>query len=302
MSPTVGVIGLGVMGEPMAGRLLAAGWRVVVHNRSRGAVERLRAAGAFAADSPAEVARRAPAVITMLPSPAAVESVVLGAGGLLAAAEPRTLLVEMSTSTPGLAIRTHACLRARGAAALDAPVSGGEGGARAGTLSVMAGGDADAVARARPLLDVLAARITHVGGPGAGQTAKAANQVVVALNIQAVAEALALARDAGVDPALVREAMRGGFADSTALEVHGDRMLRASYRPGAAMRLHLKDLRIALDVAGAHGTRLPAAEGVTARMAACVAAGGGDRDHAALALAYQPAAVTPHNVPGQEPR
>jgi len=284
MSERVGVIGLGLMGRPMAERLVAAGHRVVVHNRSRGAVDALVAAGATAAASPAELAHAADVVITMLPDPDTVEAILLGEGGVVEAAGPDTLLIDMSTSSPALALRIHE----RHAASVDAPVSGGVAGVRGGTLSIMAGGEAAAVARAQPLLDALGARVTHVGGPGAGQIAKAANQLVVALNIQAVAEALALARAAGVDPAVVREALRGGFADSRVLDEHGARMLARDFAPGGALRLHLKDLRIALELGAQHGMGLPAGEQVAARVAELVEAGHGDRDHSALLLAYEP--------------
>lgn len=286
MSTPVGVIGLGVMGRPMARRLLAAGHPVIVHNRSRPAVDALVAAGAQAARSPAEVARGAAIVLTALPDPDAVEAVVLGPDGVREGAARGGLLVDVSTSAPALARRIHSALAEQGVDALDAPVSGGERGAHGGTLTVMVGGGADAVARAWPVLDVLAARITHVGGPGAGQIAKAANQVIVALNIQAVAEALALARAAGVDPARVREAIRGGFAESTVLDQHGDRMLRGDFRPGAALRLHAKDLRLAAELAADAGIELPATAAVRDAVAALIADGHGEEDHAVLVARY----------------
>jgi 3-hydroxyisobutyrate dehydrogenase-like beta-hydroxyacid dehydrogenase len=192
----------------------------------------------------------------------------------------------MSTSPPALAQRLAAALSGRGAAALDAPVSGGVTGAREGTLTIMAGGEAADLERARPVLEALGSRVTHVGGHGAGQVAKAANQLVVALNIQAVAEALALAEAAGADPALVREALQGGFADSRVLAEHGARMLAGDYEPGGALRLHLKDLRIVLDLAQQAGVELPAAEQVAAAVAALVEAGHGELDHSALRLRY----------------
>jgi 2-hydroxy-3-oxopropionate reductase len=279
----VAVIGLGRMGRPMAARLLAAGHEVVVHNRSRGPVEALARQGARPAGSAAEAAREADAVVTMLPDPATVVAVVLGDGAPADAAPPDTLLIDMSTSSPALATRIHE----RHPASVDAPVSGGVTGAREGTLTIMAGGDAEAIERARPVFAALGARVTHLGGPGAGQIAKAANQLVVALTIQAVAEALALARAAGVDPAAVREALTGGFADSRVLAEHGARMLQRDFEPGGALRLHLKDLRIALELAAEHGAALPATEQVAARVAELVEAGLGDRDHSALLLAYE---------------
>jgi 2-hydroxy-3-oxopropionate reductase len=274
----VGVIGLGRMGRPMAERLLAAGHEVVVHNRSRGPVDALAAQGARPAGSAGEVARAADVVITVLPDPDTVEAVVLGE---MVGAD--ALLVDMSTSSPALARRIHA----RHPASVDAPVSGGVTGAREGSLTIMAGGDEEAVERSRPVLEALGSRITHIGGPGAGQVAKAANQLVVALNIQALAEALALARAAGVDPADLQEALQGGFADSRVLREHGARMLARDFEPGGALRLHLKDLRRALELAAEHGAELPAGEHVAERVAELVAAGHGDRDHSALLLAYE---------------
>ena len=221
-------------------------------------------------------------VITLLPDPETVEAIAL------AAARPGLLLVDMSTGPPALAIRLHAALAERGAASIDAPVSGGVIGARDGTLTIMAGGDAADLERARPVLEALGSRITHIGGPGAGQIAKAANQLIVALNIQAVAEALALARAAGVDPAVVREALSGGFADSRVLQEHGARMLARDFEPGGALRLHLKDLNIARELAEQHGARLPAGEQVAAAVQALMDAGDGELDHSALLLGYEP--------------
>jgi 3-hydroxyisobutyrate dehydrogenase-like beta-hydroxyacid dehydrogenase len=276
----VGVVGLGRMGRPVAERLLAAGHGVIVHNRSRGPVDALAALGAQPAPSAADVAD-ADLVITMLPDPATVEAVVLGE--LLPVAAPGLLLVDMSTSSPALAVRIH---EASGHA-IDAPVSGGVSAARAGKLTIMAGGEKADLARARPVLEELGSRITHVGGPGAGQIAKAANQIVVALNIQAVAEALSLARASGVDPALVREALRGGFADSRVLDEHGARMLVEDFEPGGTLRLQLKDLRIALELAQQYRLRLPAAEQVAEAVERLVEAGHGHLDHAAIALGYR---------------
>jgi 2-hydroxy-3-oxopropionate reductase len=273
---TVGVIGLGRMGRPMASRLLAAGFDVVVHSRSRGPVEALVAEGAADGGSAEGVGADAELVITLLPDPDSVEAVTL------AAAREGVLAVDMSTGPPALARRLATELRARGAAALDAPVSGGVTGAREGTLTIMAGGEAADLERARPVLEALGSRITHVGAAGAGQVAKAANQLVVALNIQAVAEALSLARAAGADPALVREALQGGFADSRVLAEHGARMLAEEFEPGGTLRLHLKDLRIVLDLAREAGLELAAAERVVAAVAARVDAGDGELDHAAL--------------------
>ena len=285
--PTVGVIGLGRMGRPMAERLVSAGFHVTVHNRSREPVEALAAQGARTAESAADV--RADMVITLLPDSETVEALTLEA------ARPNALFVDMSTSPPALAVKLAEALRERGATALDAPVSGGVTGAREGTLTIMVGGEAADLERARPVLEVLGAKITHVGGAGAGQIAKAANQLVVALNIQAVAEALSLARAAGVDPAVVREALLGGFADSRVLQEHGQRMLDRDFEPGGALRLHLKDLEIARGLAAQHGATLPAGDGVAAAVRALVDAGHGGLDHSALVTRYD-AAPSAHSA------
>jgi 2-hydroxy-3-oxopropionate reductase len=275
---SVAVIGLGRMGAPMAARLLDGGEDVVVFNRSPGPAEPLAAKGARVAADASEAAE-ADVVITMLSDPPVVEEIVLGP--VLDAARPGSLAIDMSTSTPELAIRIAAAMAERGAGSVDAPVSGGVKGATEGTLSIMAGGAEADVERARPVLRHLGARITHIGGPGAGQIAKAANQLVVGLNLQAVAEALALARAAGVDPAKVREAMLGGFADSTILQQHAPRMLVRDFEPGGALKYHLKDVRIALSIA-----ELPAARALEEQMQALIADGYGDCDHSVIARAY----------------
>ena len=259
-SERLGFIGLGIMGAPMAANLLRAGYTLTVANRSRPAVDRLVAAGAAAAGGPREVAERSDVIITMLPDSPDVESVVLGPGGLIEGARPGQLLIEMSTIAPATARRAAEALAARGVAALDAPVSGGQAGAEQGTLSIMVGGDEAPFARALPILQVLGKNIVRIGGPGTGQVAKAANQMIVADTISAVAEALLLAARSGADPARVRQALLGGFAGSRILEVHGERMLRRSFQPGFRLRLQLKDVRIAMDAARQAGMRLPVTE------------------------------------------
>src|SRR6201985_1256630 len=208
----IGFIGLGIMGKPMAGNLIAAGYSLTAHNRGSDPVEELAARGATAAESPRDV-----------------EAVVLGADGIAEGMREGGLFVDMSTIGPATSRRIAAVLAERGVDAVDAPVSGGEPAAQSGNLPIRAGGSEGAVDRARPLFDVLGKSTTHIGPAGAGQVAKAANQVVVALTIQAVAEALVLARKAGVDPARVREALLGGFAQSRVLELHGQRMLDGAY-------------------------------------------------------------------------
>lgn len=242
----VGFIGLGLMGEPMARNLLKAGHSLVVQNRSRGAVDRLAAAGAVAAGSPAEVAGQSDVIFTMLPGPDEVEQVVLDPGGLAEAMRPGSLLIDCTTSKPVLARRLAERLRERGSGALDAPVSGGDVGARDGTLSIMVGGTEGDFQRALPLLQVLGKNINRMGEAGAGQVSKAANQIMVGMNLLGVAEALTFAEAAGVDPAALRQALMGGFAHSRVLEVHGQRMVERNFKPGGRIRSHRKDLLIAL--------------------------------------------------------
>ena len=283
----IGFIGLGIMGKPMAANLVAAGYEVTVHNRSSAAVDELVAAGATAGDGPAATAAEADVVVTMLPDSPDVEAVVLGEGGVAEGIREGSLFVDMSTISPAVSRRVHAALAERGVEAVDAPVSGGEPAARDGQLAIMAGGSEEAVARAQPIFDVLGKATTHIGPPGAGQVAKAANQVVVALNIQAVAEALLLARCAGVDPARVREALLGGFASSRVLEVHGERMLEHAFDPGFRIALHRKDLAIALQAGRDDGAPLPATSLVASLLDALIAQGDGDRDHSAIGALYE---------------
>jgi 2-hydroxy-3-oxopropionate reductase len=287
MMERVGFVGLGIMGAPMAANLLAAGFPLVVHNRSRGAVDALVADGAQAADGPAALAGEVDIVVTMLPDSPDVEAVVLGEGGVAEGIREGALLVDMSTIAPAVSRRIHETLAARGVQAVDAPVSGGEPAARDGQLAIMAGGEEAAVRRARPLFDALGKATTHIGPPGAGQVAKAANQVMVALHIQAAAEALLLATRAGVDPARVREALLGGFAASRVLEVHGQRMLDGSFEPGFRAALHRKDLGIAQQTGREEGAPLPATSLAATLFDALIAQGDGDRDHAALTLVYE---------------
>ncbi len=280
----IGFIGLGIMGRPMALNLLHAGYSLVVHSRSRGPVDALVAEGAERGAGPADVAARSDAVITMLPDTPDLERVVRGPGGLLEASRPGLLLIDMSTVDPIATRGIAEEMRARGVGMVDAPVSGGEQGAIGGTLSIMVGGGEADVARARPVLDVLGAKVVHIGEVGAGQVAKAANQLVVGATIEAVAEALALATAAGVDPAKVREALLGGFAASRILEVHGQRMLDRSFSPGFRARLHLKDAGIARRSAAAYGVPTPALEAALAGFQQLVDTDRGDLDHSALFL------------------
>lgn len=248
-APTVGFIGLGVMGRPMARNLIKRGFPLVVHSRSRGPVDEIAAAGASAVDAPADVARAALRIITMLPDGPDVEQVLAGPRGVFEALQPGTILIDMSTIAPATARRLAADAATRGATMLDAPVSGGEIGAIDGTLSIMVGGDARALAAVHPILEAMGnpERIIHIGDPGAGQICKACNQLVIGGTLAAVGEAFALARKSGVDPAKVRAALLGGFAASRVLDVHGERLLQKNFKPGFPARLYRKDLRIVLD-------------------------------------------------------
>jgi 2-hydroxy-3-oxopropionate reductase len=281
---TIGFIGLGVMGKPMARNLMKAGHALVVHNRSRGPVDELAAAGAAPATSPADVATRSSIVITMLPDTPDVELVVAGAHGVLSALQPGSIVIDMSSISPGAARRLAGEVAKKGAAMLDAPVSGGEIGAINATLSIMVGGDADAFNRVRPVLECMGnkERIVHIGGSGAGQVCKVCNQIAIGGALAGVSEAFALARKAGVDAARVRQALLGGFAASRVLEVHGERMLKGDYKPGFRTRLYQKDLRIANEAAMANGVAVPATAIVTQLVNALVSSGGADLDYAAI--------------------
>jgi 2-hydroxy-3-oxopropionate reductase len=278
----VGFIGLGVMGRPMARHILAAGFPLTVHSRSRGPVDELAAAGARPAASPADVGRASDVVVLMVSDPPDVEAVTFGTDGLESALARGSVIVDMSTGDPILARDWAARLGERGIDFLDAPVSGGMEAAIAGNLSVMVGGRAEALERARPVLDAVSSRIVHVGDSGAGQIVKAANQLVVGSTIQAVAEALLLAAAAGVDPVRVREALLGGYAASRVLEVHGQRMIDADFRPGARALLYRKDLTIILGLARALGVPTPAFDAVADGFRTLVERGDGDRDYSAL--------------------
>ncbi len=294
----IGFIGLGIMGKPMAARLVHAGFPVTVHNRSSAAADELAGEGAEVADSPRQVAEGSDIVVTMLPDSPDVEAVMLGEEGVLAGVREGMLVIDMSTIAPATARKVHAAFAERGVEAVDAPVSGGEPAAIDGQLSIMAGGSEDAVARALPIFEELGKATTHIGAPGAGQVAKAANQVVVALTIQAVAEALTIARKAGVDPARVREALLGGLAQSKVLEVHGERMLEGQFDPGFRIELHRKDLAIALQSAREEGVALLATAQVAELLNALIAQGAGGRDHSALSTLYDQLSAVGDPGPG----
>ena len=279
----IGFIGLGIMGKPMAGNLLKAGYSLVVHNRSRAAVEELVAEGATAASSPKEVAGQSDVVITMLPDSPDVEQVVLGSDGVAEGISSGMLFIDMSTIAPGTSRNVYETLRAKGVESLDAPVSGGEVGAKEATLSIMVGGTQAAFQRARPIFEVMGKNIVLIGEPGAGQVTKACNQIVVGVTIQAVSEALILARKSGVDPARVREALLGGFAQSRILDLHGQRIIDRTFQPGFRVRLHRKDLAIALQTGREVSLPLMLTSQVAELMNALIARGDGDLDHSGLA-------------------
>lgn len=278
----IGFIGLGLMGKPMARNLHNAGYRLVIHNRSRGVVDELAAEGMEPAGSPREVAARADAVILMLPDTPTVEQALLGDDGVLAGLTPRQLVIDMGTTAVAATRRFGGEIEAAGGVYVDAPVSGGQVGAVEAGLTIMCGGTPEGFARARPLFEAMGRQITHVGGCGAGQVAKAANQVIVGLTIDAVAEALHLAERSGVDPAAVREALRGGFAWSRIMELHGQRMIDGEFQPGGKSSTQRKDLQQALEQAQAVGARMPVTELVRDLYDELIAQGHGDLDHSAL--------------------
>jgi len=270
----------------MCGHLIAAGHTLTVHTRSR-VPEAIAAAGAATARSAREVAAASEVVFLMLPDTPDVERVLFGEQGVAAGLKPGTLVVDMSSISPMATKDFAARIQALGGDYLDAPVSGGEVGAKAASLTIMAGGSEAAFARALPLLQAMGKNITHVGGSGDGQTTKVANQVIVALNIAAVAEALVFAAKAGADPAKVRQALMGGFASSRVLEVHGERMVKRTFNPGFRIGLHQKDLRLALEGARTLGVALPGTAQAAQLMQVCAANGLAEADHSALVKALE---------------
>ena len=280
----IGFIGLGVMGKPMAKHLVAAGHRLTVHNRSRGAVDELAAAGATAAGSPADVAKASNIVITMLPDTPDVERVLTGPGGVLESIQPGTVVVDMSSISPIATERLARAIADKGGSMLDAPVSGGEIGAINAALSIMVGGDEATFHKVKPVLDKMGnpERVVYIGRSGAGQICKICNQIAIGGALAGVSEAFALAKKAGVDAARVRQALLGGFAASRVLEVHGERMLVDNYKPGFRAKLYQKDLRLANEAASANGVALPGTAVVAQLLNALMASGGGDLDYAAL--------------------
>jgi 2-hydroxy-3-oxopropionate reductase len=281
---TVGFIGLGVMGRPMVRNLLTNNFEVVVHNRSQDPVEQLVNEGATAARGPGDLAQRCDVVITMLPHSAAVEEVVLGPDGVLTHAKPGSIIVDMSTVDPATSRLIAEQSSERGVSAVDAPVSGGERGATQGTLSIMVGGSEEAFTQVRDVLATMGTTIVHVGPSGAGQTTKAANQLLVAGIIELVGEALILLERSGLDPKPAVEVLAGGLAGNRILDEKADGMLAREFTPGARVDLHHKDLGIVLDLARQHDVFLPVTGLVAQLMSALRATGRGSLDHSALML------------------
>jgi len=278
----VGFIGLGLMGRPMALNLIKAGHTVHVWSRRRTSIEPLLEAGAGDCASAAEVARRAPLTISMVADAPDVEQVTLGPDGVADGASAGHIHVDMSTIAPAAAQKIASALAGRGVTMLDAPVSGGEVGAIAGTLTIMVGGDVAAFEKARPAFEAMGKSVTLIGASGAGQVAKACNQILTGVGVAAVAEALNFATQSGVDAAKVREALLGGFAYSRILENHGQRMLARNFKPGFKAWMHQKDMRIVMEEAHRLGLALPASAAATQMFNALVGSGMGEEDSIAM--------------------
>ncbi|MET1755832.1 2-hydroxy-3-oxopropionate reductase [Novosphingobium sp. RD2P27] len=283
----IGFIGVGIMGKPMAGHLQKAGHTVAVVQNKSPLPEALVANGAVVCGSAREVAEKSEVIIVMVPDTPDVERVLFGEAGVAEGLNEGSLVIDMSSIDP-IATREFAKrIAAKGCQYVDAPVSGGQVGAENAALTIMCGGEEDAFARALPLLKLMGKNITHVGGVGDGQVAKVANQIIVALNIEAVSEGLVFASKAGADPEKVRGALLGGFASSRVLEVHGERMVKRTFDPGFRIELHQKDLNLALDGARKLGIGLPSTALCQQLFSACVAQGGKSWDHSALVRAIE---------------
>ena len=282
MTETIGFIGLGIMGKPMAHNLLRAGYLLIILNRHQEITDELVAAGALVAEYPKDVAAQSQVVITMLPDSPQVEEVMLGSHGILEGAHEGLTVIDMSTISSVVTQRIATHLAEYGIAMLDAPVSGGDKGAIAGTLSIMVGGDTKVFSRYLPLFQAMGKTIVHVGESGAGQVVKSCNQIVVALTIEAVSEALVLGSKAGVDPAKILQVLSGGLAANKVMELRGEGMRTHNFTPGFRVRLHHKDLGIALGVGRAYSVSLPVTALVDQMLASLEVGGQGDLDHSAL--------------------
>jgi 2-hydroxy-3-oxopropionate reductase len=279
----IGFIGLGIMGKPMALNLLKAGYKIQVLSTSA-AVQELEEAGAAAFDNIGALSAASDVIITMLPDSPQVKQVVLGEGGVRDGVRAGALFIDMSTIAPSVARDVHQVLAEKGVEVLDAPVSGGQVGAESASLSIMTGGSAEAFSRALPIFQAMGKNIVHIGEAGAGQTTKACNQMIVGMTIQAVAEAFALAGKAGVDLEKMREVLLGGFAQSRILDLHGKRIIDKNFKPGFKIKLHQKDLNIALETGKAFDVELGGTAQVAGQLEKAVAAGNGELDHSALYL------------------
>ena len=282
----LGFVGLGIMGGPMAGHLVAAGNELFINTRSKVPAD-LALTKAVQCASPQEVAEKADIIFTMVPDTPDVEKVLFGDKGIALGLSKGKIVVDMSSISPIATKEFAKNINALGCDYLDAPVSGGEVGAKNATLSIMVGGDETVFERVRPIFELMGKNINLVGGNGDGQTAKVANQIIVALNIEAVAEALLFAAKAGADPAKVRQALMGGFASSKILEVHGERMVKRTFDPGFRIELHQKDLNLALNSARALGVSLPNTANAQELFNSCSAHGGKSWDHSAMVKALE---------------
>jgi len=280
----IGFIGLGAMGKPMVQNLMRAGFSVNVLTRTRAKIDDVLAAGATWRDTPKQIAQNSDVVITMLPDTPDVVHVIAGKDGVFDGARAGMLIVDMSTIAPLAAKKLASEAEARGCHFLDAPVSGGDIGAQKGALSVMVGGKESAFARALPIFQAMGKTILRIGDAGAGQITKAANQIMAAINLEATCEALVFAAKAGVDPVLVRQALMGGAAYSRSLEFHGQRILDRNFAPGFRLRLHRKDLDIALATGKEYGIALPVTAQVREMMTELLNAGQGDMDNSSLVV------------------
>ena len=292
----IGFIGLGIMGAPMAGHLLTGGHSVASATHSKPVPEALTAAGLKVLASRRAVAEASEIVITMVPDTPEVEEVLFGKDGVVEGLKPGSLVIDMSSISPIETKRFAALIAGKGCDYLDAPVSGGEVGAKAASLTIMVGGTEKAFARAKPVFELMGKNITLVGDIGSGQTAKVANQIIVALTIEAVAEALVFASKAGADPAKVRQALMGGLASSRILELHGERMIKRTFNPGFRIRLHQKDLNLALSGAKSLGVALPNTASAAQLFQTAAANGGAELDHSALVTALE--LMANHKVAG----
>lgn len=279
----IGFIGLGIMGKPMARHLMKAGYPVSILKTSRAANE-LEKEGFTTYADPKTLAANCDVIITMVPDSPEVEAIVYGDNGILSGIKKGSLFIDMSTIAPAASIKIHVALKGVGVDALDAPVSGGQAGAEGATLSIMVGGDEKAFERAKPIFEKMGKNIVLIGKSGAGQTTKACNQIIVGMTIQAVAEAMTLAKKSGADLAKVRAALLGGFAQSKILDLHGQRIIDRNFKAGFKTKLHRKDMNIALQTGRTLSVPLPGSAIVASHMDAIIAQGNGELDHSALAL------------------